>query len=166
MYAFFPAQKRLTTEPNLTNVLRRRKTEMKKRYWVIPLLVFLVGLDWYIRAPDSTSRHLTSAIESQASEKLKNYPYKFWVIKVSNGTAYVSTPRSFEAPAFKALAVLYPDINTKNQNDPAFIAVEKLLAEVQSEAGAIVLAQPGVKEIRWELDRAWLRAKFIEVPEK
>ena len=64
---------------------------MKKRYWIIPLLAFLVGLDWYIRAPDSAARNLTSAI---------------------------------------------------------------------------VKAQPGIKEVRWELDRDWLRAHFIEVPEK
>ncbi|MBP8169788.1 MAG: hypothetical protein KAX99_09005 [Azonexus sp.] len=139
---------------------------MKKRYWIIPLLAFLVGLDWYIRAPDSAARKLSSAIEAQGSAKLKAYPYKFWVIKVKDGTAYVSTPRSFDVPAFKALAVLYPDVNTKNPNDPAFIATEKLLGEVQSEASAIVKAQPGIKEVRWELDRDWLRAHFIEVPEK
>ena len=139
---------------------------MKKRYWIIPLLAFLVGLDWYIRAPDSAARKLSSAIEAQGSAKLKAYPYKFWVIKVKDGTAYVSTPRSFDVPAFKALAVLYPDVNTKNPNDPAFIATEKLLGEVQSEASAIVMAQPGIKEVRWELDRDWLRAHFIEVPEK
>ena len=139
---------------------------MKKRYWIIPLLAFLVGLDWYIRAPDSAARKLSRAIEAQGSAKLKAYPYKFWVIKVKDGTAYVSTPRSFDVPAFKALAVLYPDVNTKNPNDPAFIATEKLLGEVQSEASAIVKAQPGIKEVRWELDRDWLRAHFIEVPEK
>ena len=139
---------------------------MKKRYWVIAIAIFLVGLDWYIRAPDSASRHLSQAIAAQASDKLKSYPYKFWVIKVSDGTAYVSTPRSFEVPALKALAVLYPEVNTKNPNDPAFIAVEKLLGEVQSEAAAIVMAQPGIKEIRWELDRDWLRAHFIDIPDK
>ncbi|MFZ1445286.1 MAG: hypothetical protein WAS49_07380 [Candidatus Dechloromonas phosphoritropha] len=137
---------------------------MKKKYWVILVLIFLVWLDWYIRAPDATARQLTSAIETQASEKLKNYPYKFHVLKFSQGTAYVSTPRSFAVPAFKALAVLYPDINTRNPNDPAFIAVEQLLGEVQSEAGAIVKAQPGVMEVRWELDRDWLSAHHIDIP--
>ena len=107
---------------------------------------------------------MTSAIETQASEKLKNYPYKFRVLKFSQGTAYVSTPRSFAVPAFKALAVLYPDVNTKNPNDPAFIAVEQLLGEVQSEAAAIVKAQPGVKDVHWELDRDWLRAHHIDIP--
>ena len=138
--------------------------QLKKRYWFIIVLILLVLLDWYIRAPDAAARKLTSAIETQASEKLKNYPYKFHVPKFSQGTAYVSTPRSVAVPAFKALAVLYPEVNTKNPNDPAFIAVEQLLGEVQSEAAAIVKAQPGVKEVRWELDRDWLSAHHIDIP--
>jgi len=43
-------------------------------------VLFLVGLDWYIRAPDSRSRELTAAIEAQASAKLKSYPYSFLVM--------------------------------------------------------------------------------------
>ena len=106
----------------------------------------------------------TSAIEAEGSEKLKSYPYKFRVLKFKDGTAYVSSPRSFAVPAFKALAVLYPDLNTKNPDNPEFIAAQKLLAEVQSEAGTIVQAQPGVKQIRWEIDRDWLSAHHIDVP--
>lgn len=139
---------------------------MKKRYWVIPLLIFLVGLDWYIRAPDSRSRELTKAIAAQAGSELKDYPYQFKVLKVSGDTAYVSTPRNFDVPAFKALAVLYPEINTRNANDPAFIAAEQKLGRVQSEAHAIVLAQPGIKSVEWQLDRDWLTAHHIDVPPK
>ena len=97
---------------------------MKKRYWIALVLLFLVGLDWYIRAPDSRSRELTRAIESQASDKLKTYPYKFWVMKVTGETAYLSTPRNTEVPAFKALGVLFPNLNTKDPNNPAFIAAK------------------------------------------
>lgn len=139
---------------------------MKKRYWAILTLIFLVWLDWYIRAPDSRSREMTSAIAAQASSELKNYPYQFKVLKVVGETAYLSTPRSFEVPAFKALAVLYPEINTRNPNDPAFIAAEQRLGRVQSEARAIVLAQVGIKDVKWELDRDWLVKHAIEVPKK
>lgn len=149
-----------------TFTILKEGVELKKGYWVIVVLLFLAALDWYIRAPDSRSRQLTAAIEAQASPKLKGYPYKFWVMKVNGETAVVSTPRNFDVPAFKALAVLYPEINTKDANNPAFIAVEQLLGEVQSEARAIVLTQPGIKDVSWELDRDWLRKHFIEVPEK
>ncbi len=53
---------------------------MKRRYWAILVLLLLIGLDWYIRAPDSRSRELTAAIEAQASAKLKSYPYTFRVM--------------------------------------------------------------------------------------
>lgn len=139
---------------------------MKKRYWAIIVLLFLVWLDWYIRAPDAQARRLTEVIATQGSAKLKSYPYKFWVMKVDGKTAVLSTPRNFDVPAFKALGALYPDINTKDANDPKFIAAEHLLGEVQSEARAIVLAQPGIGDVRWELDRAWLKSKFIDVPDK
>ncbi|MER2622474.1 MAG: hypothetical protein ABTS22_00870 [Accumulibacter sp.] len=141
---------------------------MKKRYWAILVIVFLVGLDWAIRAPDSRSRQLTALIEEHASAKLKAYPYQFRVIKVSGetgaATAVMSTPRNVDVPAFKVLAVLYPKIDTRNPSDPAFIAVEQLLGEVQAEARSIILAQPGIKAVRWELDRDWLAAHYIEVP--
>ena len=137
---------------------------MKKQYWVILVVVFLVWLDWYIRAPDSHSRDLTQAIELQASVKLRNYPYKFWVMKVDNGVVSLSTPRNFDVPAYKALAVLYPNINTKDPNNPEFIAIEQLLGDVQAEARSIVLTQPGVKDVRWELDRDWLVGHQIELP--
>lgn len=139
---------------------------MQRKYWIILVILALVGLDWYIRAPDARSRQLTAAIENQASPKLKAYPYQFWVMRVEGDMAVVSTPRNFASPAFRFLAVLYPDINVKDANDPQFIAVEKLLGEVQSEAQAIVLAQPGIKSVRWELDTEWLRSHGVEVPER
>lgn len=137
---------------------------MKRRYWALLVLLFLVGLDWYIRAPDSRSRQLTDAIKEQASAKLRDYPYKFRVMKVDGETAIMSTPRSVEVPAFKALGVLYPGMNTKNPNDPDFIAAEQLLGEVQAESRLIVLTQPGISNVRWALDRDWLVAHHIEVP--
>ena len=136
---------------------------MQKKYWVLLILLFLVGLDWYIRAPDSRSRQLTGAIETQASAQLKSYPYTFRVMSVSGETAVMSTPRNVEVPALKALGVLFPNVDTKNPDDPQFIAAERLLAEVQAEARSNVLAQPRIKTVRWDLDRDWLVAHNIDV---
>ncbi|UCV02113.1 hypothetical protein [Dechloromonas denitrificans] len=139
---------------------------MKRRYWVILTLIFLVWLDWYIRAPDSRSREMTGVIAAQAGTELKSYPYQFKVLKIAGDTAYLSTPRSFDVPAFKVLAVLYPDLDTKNPNNPAYIAAQENLGRVQAEARTIVLAQPGIKDVKWELDRDWLVKHGIEVPAK
>lgn len=139
---------------------------MKKSYWLILALVFLVGLDWYIRAPDSRSRELSNAIAAQGSQELKDYPYRFKVLKVVGETAFVSTPRNFDVPAFKVINVLFPEIDTRNPNNPAFIATQEKLGRIQTEARLIVQAQPGVKDVQWALDRDWLAAHHIELPPK
>ena len=140
--------------------------QIKSWQWVLIVLALLVALDWAIRRPDPRTRELNAILETQASARLKSYPYPFHVVRVEGSTAVMSTPRNFDSPAFRFLGVIYPDINVKDHNNPAFIEVEKLLGKVQDEAKDIVLAQPDIKEIRWELDRDWLRRRGIEVLDK
>ena len=140
--------------------------QIKSWQWVLIVLALLVALDWAIRRPDPRTRELNAILETQASAQLKSYPYTFHVVRVEGSTAVMSTPRNFDSPAFRFLGVIYPDINVKDHNNPAFIEVEKLLGKVQDEAKDIVLAQPDIKDIRWELDRDWLRRRGIEVLDK
>jgi hypothetical protein len=140
--------------------------QIKSWQWVLVVIALLVALDWAIRRPDAQTRGLNEILEAQASVQLKNYPYTFHVLRVEGDTAVMSTPRNFDSPAFRMLGVLYPDINVKDANNPAFVAVQQLLGKVQDEAKDIVLAQPGIRNIRWELDRDWLRQRGIEVLDK
>ncbi|WP_295002267.1 hypothetical protein [uncultured Dechloromonas sp.] len=137
---------------------------IKSWQWIVIALALLVALDWAIQRPDPRTREVNRVLERDASQKLKDYPYRFRVLRVEGETAVMSTPRNFDVPAFRMLGVLYPDINVKDANNPAFIAVERLLGQVQDEARGIVLAQPGIREVRWELDSAWLQRQGIEVP--
>lgn len=140
--------------------------DIKSWQWALVVITLLLILDWVIQRPDARTRELNDIIATQASQKLKDYPYKFQVLRVEGGTAVMATPRNFDSPAFRMLGVLYPDINVKDANNPAFIAVERLLGQVQDEVKDIVLAQPGIREVRWELDKNWLRRQGIEVPDK
>jgi hypothetical protein len=137
---------------------------IKSWQWIAIVLALLVAIDWAIQRPDPRTRELNRALESQASQKLKDYPYQFRVFRVEGSTAVMSTPRNFDVPAFRMLGVLYPEINVKDANNLAFIAVERLLGQVQDEAKDIVLAQPGIEQVRWELDKVWLHRKGIEAP--
>ncbi|MCH2219239.1 MAG: hypothetical protein MK097_02785 [Dechloromonas sp.] len=139
---------------------------IKSWQWILMAIALLAAIDWVIQRPDPRTRELNQALVTQASQKLRDYPYPFHVIRVEGDTAVMGTPRNFDVPAFRMLGVLYPDINVKDANNPAFIAVERLLGQVQDEAKDIVLAQPGIKQVRWELDRNWLQRKGIEVPVK
>jgi hypothetical protein len=62
------------------------------------------------------------------------------------------------------IAVLYPGIDVSNANNPAFVEAQQTLAARQSEARAIVEAQPGIKGVKWGLGRAWLGARGIDLP--
>lgn len=139
---------------------------IKSWQWVMIAIALLVALDWFIQRPDPRTRELNQALASEASPKLRDYPYHFRVLRVEGDTAVMTTPRNFDVPAFRMLGALYPDINVKDANNPAFIAVEHLLGQVQDEARGIVLGQPGIKQVRWELDKAWLHRQGIEVPER
>lgn len=139
---------------------------IKSWQWIVIAVVLLAAVDWAIQRPDPRTRELNQVLATQASPKLRDYPYQFHVLRVEGDTAVMATPRNFDVPAFRMLGVLYPDINVKDANNPAFIAVERLLGQVQDEARAIVLAQPGITQVRWELDRPWLHRKGITVPEK
>jgi hypothetical protein len=140
--------------------------KIKSWQWVLIAIALLVALDWAIRRPDGQTRQLNDALVDKASPQLKAYPYQFRVLRVEGDTAVMSTPRNFDAPAFRMLGKLYPDINVKDHNNPKFIEVERLLGRVQDEAKDIVLAQPGIASVRWELDRDWLQRRGIEVPDK
>lgn len=134
--------------------------------WGVIIIAALALLDWAIQRPDAPTRHLNDALAEKASPQLKNYPYQFRVLRVEGKTAVMTTPRNFDVPAFRMLGVLYPEINVRDNNNPKFIEVEHLLGRVQDEAKGIVLAEPGIESVRWELDRDWLRRKGIEVPDK
>lgn len=138
---------------------------MKKFAWIAAVIVALVALDWFIRAPDSRARDLTAAIAAQGSAELKAYPYAFRVLKVEGDVAFVGTPRSPDVPAARMIAVVHPEVNTRDANDPAFVAAQKELAAIQGEAQQIVASQPGIKSVRWKLDRDWLVSHGIDVPD-
>ena len=140
--------------------------QIKSWQWVLLAIALLVALDWAIRRPDGRTQALNNAIQAQGSPLLKSYPYPFHVLRVEGGTAVMGTPRNFDMPAFRFLGAMYPDVNVKDANNPAFVALQKTLGKVQDEVRDIVLAQPGIKDVRWELDREWLRRNHIQVPDK
>jgi len=131
--------------------------------WIALALVLAFVVDWFIQRPDARARELNAAIAAQASDHLKRYPYPFRVIRVEGNTAVMGSPRSFEVPVTRFIAVIHPEVNVMNANDPAFIAAQQELAAAQSEAQGIVRAQPGIESVRWEIDRNWLGAHGVDL---
>lgn len=134
-------------------------------HWLIILVALGFAADWLIQRPDSRTREVSAAIEAQASEALRNYPYPFRVVRVTGDTVVLSTPRNVKVPAMRFLKALHPEVDTLNSNDPAYQAVQQELAKVQTEIMNLAKAQPGIKRVDWELDTAWLAKHGIDVPQ-
>ncbi|MDD2669543.1 MULTISPECIES: hypothetical protein [Zoogloea] len=138
--------------------------QVKTWHWALLALVLFFTADWAIRRPDARARELNQVLEATASAPLKAYPYPFRVLRVEQGMAVMGTPRNFDVPAFRVIAVLFPEINVKDPNNPAFVEAQQTLAARQTEARLIVSAQPGIQGVKWELDKTWLGAHGIDMP--
>lgn len=98
-----------------------------------------------------------------ADPQLAAYPYPFRVLRVEGTTAVMGSPRSAEVPVRRVLSILEPEVAGLGDDDPAFQAAQKRLADTQNHARERVLGNAGIKTVRWELDGDWLRAQGIEI---
>ena len=87
---------------------------------------------------------------------IDEFPYRFKVLRINNGTAVMSSPRSTEVPVSKILGILFPHVKGKSTQSPEFQKAQKELARVQILASETVMADDEVKRVSWELDRSWL----------
>ncbi len=87
---------------------------------------------------------------------VSSYPYKFRLLRLSNGVAVLSTPRTSEFPVYKALGVIYPHLANRAQDNPDLVQAQQQLAEVQKRVSRIVMESDNVQQVKWELDRIWL----------
>jgi hypothetical protein len=129
---------------------------MTRRAAAALLLVALLAALVYWASRDPQVDALNEAIRRNGSQALRDYPYQFRVLRLDNGVATMTTPRSPQVPVYRMIRAIDPNVNPRDPNNPEFVAAEKALAGVQDEARRIVLAQPGVKSVKWELDRNWL----------
>ncbi|MDD5329742.1 MAG: hypothetical protein PHX38_07045 [Sulfuricella sp.] len=123
--------------------------------WLAAALV-VAAVYWFGLRGDPRVDALNQAIQAQGSPALKSYPYPFRVVDMEGPVAVMSTPRSSAMPVYRMIRAIDPSLSGKSADNPDFVAAEKALAKVQTEARQIVLAQPGVAEVKWELDRNWL----------
>lgn len=130
----------------------------------ILLAVFVLGaIYWFGLRTDPKVDALNQAIREIGSPALQGYPYKFRVVRLDGDSAVMGTPRSPEVPVYRMIGAIYPNLSGRAPNDPDFVAAEKELAQIQSEARQIVLSRQGVAGVKWELDQNWLIAHNIQL---
>ena len=128
----------------------------KKMAIALAGILVLGAIYWFGLRTDPRVAALNQAIHEKGSAALREYPYPFRVLRTEGAVAVMATPRSPAVPVYRMIGSIYPTLAGKGADNPDFVAAEKELARVQSEARQIVLGQPGVSEVKWELDQEWL----------
>ena len=129
---------------------------------VLFAVIVLGGLYWFGLRTDPRIDALNQALE-MGNPAIRSYPYTFRVLRLEGEAAVMGTPRSPDVPVYRMISAIYPNLAGRAANDPDFVAAEKELAQIQSESRQIILDQPGVASVKWELDRNWLIAHNIQL---
>lgn len=136
-----------------------------RNYSILLGLVVIVGLFFWVKSAwQPQVWKYNSVLES--NPKLSTYAYQFKLRSLDNGVAVISTPRSFDVPAIRFLGIIHPHLAGKAQDDPAMIAAQNDLIDHQKLAMGLMLAQPGVTSVDWQLDTQWLADHGVHRPSK
>jgi len=132
------------------------------RNYAIFLLALAAGLIALALYEPPVVRELNEKLEQDPL--VSAFPYDFRVLRVEQGTAFMSTPRSPAVPVERVLGILFPDIAGQPGDSSAFQEAQKRLARAQTRALDLVLEDPRVKRVQWQLDRNWLMQHGIQLP--
>jgi len=133
-----------------------------RNYSLVLGLIVLGLLAWWLSAIwQPRAWELNEVLESDP--KIAEYPYQFRVIGFDDGAATLSTPRSFQVPAYRFLQIIHPELAGMDQNDPKMIAAQQDLIDHQKRAQGLILAQPDVDSVTWELDVEWLADHGVQM---
>ena len=135
----------------------------KRNQLILLAAAVLAASYWFGLRTDPRVEALNQALTEVSSPALRNYAYAFRVTRMEGESAVMGTPRSFKVPVYRMIGAIYPGLAGRAPTDPDFVAAEKELARLQSEARQIVLSQPGVGSVKWELDQNWLIAHNIQL---
>lgn len=107
---------------------------------------------------------LNDVLENDST--ITDYPYQFRVVAFKDGTATISTPRTFDVPAIRFLEIIDPSLAKLAQDDPKVVNAQQELINHQKRAWSLILAQPDVDEVDWELDIQWLADHGVQAPSR
>ena len=93
----------------------------------------------------------------QADKYLADYPYQFKVLRIENGKATMNSPRSASVSVPEIIAVIDPALDGVSIEDERYQEAQQGLADRQAHAHQLVISDPDIKGVYWELDEAWLR---------
>ncbi|MFP4075621.1 MAG: hypothetical protein ACLFQ1_08215 [Halochromatium sp.] len=133
-----------------------------RNYSIVLGILVIALVAWWLSSiwqPEVWS--INDKLEQDA--ELADYPYQFRVLRLKDGVATISSPRNFQVPAMRFLEVIHPEIAGLADDDPKVVAAQEDLVDHQKRVQDMVLSQPEVDSVTWELDVKWLADHGVQV---
>ncbi|MCK5665965.1 MAG: hypothetical protein KAI17_20895 [Thiotrichaceae bacterium] len=125
----------------------------------LAIFTLALGITFFYESPKTSE--LNNRLESISL--IDEFPYQFKVLRINNGTAIMSSPRSTDVPVSRILGILFPEVKGKSTQSPEFQKAQKALAKVQILARETVISDAEIKTVSWELDHSWLLKNGISL---
>ncbi len=125
----------------------------------LAIFTLALGITFFYESPKASE--LNNRLKSISL--IDEFPYQFKVLRINNGTAIMSSPRSTDVPVSRILGILFPEVKGKSTQSPEFQKAQKALAKVQILARETVISDAEIKTVSWELDRSWLLKNGISL---
>ena len=124
----------------------------KQQGLIVAGIFLALAMLWFFKQ-DPQVNQLNAVLKADAA--IASYPYPFHVLRVEEGTAIVSSPRSTQVSVLQFFQVALPNLDITNPDTPTVITAQKQLADVQGQVYNLIKAQPEIKDVLWEIDSAW-----------
>ncbi|EGV51736.1 hypothetical protein [Candidatus Endoriftia persephone] len=131
------------------------------RNYVVFLVLLVLGLALLFGYESPKVSELNQRLA--ADPELNSFSYRFRVVRLDGRKAVMSTPRSTEVPVERILHLLFDDLTSRQTSGPRFQQAQRELARIQTKARDMVLADPAVERVSWELDRDWLMQHGVQL---
>ena len=131
------------------------------RNYSIALGILVIGLVFLFTSEDPAVTELNDLLHADTA--LASYPYRFRVLQIENNVATMTTPRSADFPAYKALGLIYPALAGLPQDDPRLMEGQLEMAQLQEYARELVIGTGHVGHVTWQLDQAWLDGNGVTI---
>jgi len=129
------------------------------QFYAIGLLAVIVFFFFKLVYVPGDVRALNQQLSKD--EYLADYPYQFRVLRIENGKATMNSPRSASVSVPEIIAVIDPALEGVSIEDERYQKAQQGLADRQARAHQLVISDPDITGVYWELDEAWLRKRGV-----
>lgn len=135
--------------------------DFTKRYALVLAAVAVLGLVWWVFSRDNVAGDINAALERDAG--LASYPYTFRVVRVDDGIATVTSPRSARVSVMQFLRTAFPDLADLSVDHPDMTAAQERLVAMQSRAAEIISDRAEVRAVEWQIDEEWYSSRGVYI---